>query len=139
MAVRTIRELMTRASVISVSPETSLRAAAKTMAHHRIGAIVVMDEGSLVGVFTERDLLTRVVADDVDIDETAIREVMTSSVVTLGFDASANDALRLMTQVGIRHIIVEEGGVVYGMVSLRDFVGAELQMADQRWHEQADS
>lgn len=136
---RSLRDLMTRFSVVGVDPGASVREAAKTMADNHVGAIVVFDNDAMVGIFSERDLLVRVVAQGLDADAATVRDVMTANVVTLGPDASALDALRLMSQVGIRHLVVEEGGAVLGVVSLRDFVGAELQMVDGRWQRGDDS
>jgi CBS domain-containing protein len=98
---------------------------------HNVGALVVMEGDTLEGIFTERDVLTRVVAQDRDPDLTPLAEVMTTSLVTLGPDDWALDALRLMSEIGFRHIPVVEHGRVFGMISLRDFVGAELQQFQQ--------
>lgn len=97
------------------------------MADQGVGAVLVMDGTALQGIFTERDALNRVLAEERDPDATRIAEVMTSDLVTLGPKATAVDALRLMTEIGFRHLPVVEEDHIYGIISLRDFIGAEFQ------------
>ncbi len=101
------------------------------MVEHHIGAVLVMAEGQLQGIFTERDALIRVLARDKNPDETEISEVMTRNLVTVLPETTAVDALRLMNEVGFRHLPIVEGGNVHGIISLRDFIGAEFQLAGE--------
>ncbi len=103
------------------------------MAEQGVGAVLIMAGEDIEGIFTERDALKRVLAEGRDSDATTLAEVMTRGMVTLDPDAFALDALRLMSEVGIRHVPIVDQGKVTGMISLRDFVGAELQQAGRRW------
>jgi CBS domain-containing protein len=94
------------------------------MAHRRIGAAMVLSEGHLVGIFSERDLTHRVVAPGLDPDTTRVAAVMTSNPVTIGPRDNASDALELMRTHGFRHLPVVDDGRAVGMVSVRDLYDA---------------
>ncbi len=128
MRHRSIAQLIKR-QVIHLAPSASVREAAQLMSENHIGALLVMDEGRLAGIFTERDALSRVLAEGRDPDSTPLSEVMTRDLVMLGPQAEATLALHVMNEVGLRHLPVVENDKVYGMISLRDFVGFELPLA----------
>ena len=128
MSQRSIAQLIKR-QVIHLAPSASVREAAQLMSENHIGALLVMDEGRLVGIFTERDVLNRVVAVGRNPDSTPLSEVMTRDLVVLGPQAEATLALHVMNEVGLRHLPVVENDEVYGIISLRDFVGFELHLA----------
>ena len=130
MRHRTIGQLITRKEVVHLPRSATVREAGQIMAEQRIGAVLVLDDGALAGIFTERDALYRVVAAGLDPATTALDQVMTRDLVTLGPEASTIDALRLMTEVGFRHLPILDGERVHGIISLRDFVGAEFQQVD---------
>ena len=96
------------------------------MAEHRIGSVMVLEHGKLVGIFTERDCLNRVVAADVDPDTTELSAVMTRRVLTITPDHLLVNALHRMHDNGFRHMPVVENGVPVGMVSVRDALGSDL-------------
>ena len=127
MKHREVGMLITRNDMVCLPATATVREASRLMAEQRVGAVLVMEQNSLQGIFTERDALTRVLAEARDPDATPLAEVMTETLVTLGPKASAVDALRVMTEVGIRHLPVVEEDHLYGIISLRDFVGAEFQ------------
>ncbi len=129
MTDRFVRDLIKRPTAIHIGPDAMVREACTLMAEHGIGAVLVMRDETIEGIFTERDALNRVLAEGRDPDETRVGAVMTPEPVTLGPEATAVDALRLMTQIGFRHLPIVEQGRVYGIISMRDFVGAELQQA----------
>ena len=129
MAMRSIRDVIKRRDIVRLTGDVSVREACRLMAESRVGAILVMAGDDLLGIFTERDALNRVLAAGLDADATAVAEVMTANPVTLAPDAAAIDALRLMHDVGFRHLPVVEQGHGYGVISVRDFIGAELQLA----------
>lgn len=110
---------------ISLGPESTVRDAALLMEQHNIGAILVTEGKVLVGIFTERDLVCRVVAKTLDPAATALSAVMTKDPDTVGPDTKALDALRKMEDGGYRHLPVTKGGRVLAVVSRRDFFGAE--------------
>ena len=130
MTFRTIRQLVTRPQAVSLRPSATVAEACQVMRDHRIGAVLVVDDDRLEGIFTERDAVFRVLAEGLEPDQTRLDQVMTSELVTLGPEASAVDALRLMSEIGFRHLPIVEAGRVQGVISLRDFVGAELQQVD---------
>lgn len=99
------------------------------MADQGVGAVLIVEGSTLQGIFTERDALNRVLAAERDPDTTQLFEVMTEQLVTLGPSAAAVDALRLMNEIGFRHLPVVEDDHIYGIISLRDFIGAEFQQA----------
>ncbi len=129
MAYRTVSQLIHRRDVVALGIAASVREICHLMAEQRVGAALVIEDGVLKGIFTERDLLTRVVAAGVDPDRTSVAEVMTPNPVTVEPQLTAVDALRLMTEIGFRHLPIVESGHLHGVISLRDFIGAEFQMA----------
>ena len=132
MTGRTVAELITRREVVSLPGDATVRKASQVMAEHHIGAVLVMEGTVLEGIFTERDAVIRVLAEGRDPDATQLSDVMTRDVVTLGPGAAAVDALRLMSQIGFRHLPVMEGDRVRGIISIRDFVAAEMQQVKQK-------
>ena len=90
-----------------------------------------MDEDRLEGIFSERDAVFRVLAEGLDPGQTRLDQMMTREPMTLGPETTAVDALRLMSEIGFRHLPIVEAGQVQGVFSLRDFVGAELQQVDR--------
>lgn len=129
---RPISELLRKRGVIVYTgPQTTVREAAGTMSQHNIGSVMVMDdEKNVLGIFTERDLLNRVVADDRDPAETQIQEVMTEDVIVVSGDTPRSDALNLMQEEHIRHLPVADEDELYGIVSLRDLLTFEQQMQE---------
>jgi CBS domain-containing protein len=102
------------------SPKQTVREAARIMAERNIGAILVLENARLVGVFSERDLLIRVVAAGLDPDTTPLSDVMTCDPDTLSPSADVRDALRLMVAHDYRHVPVVEGSRVVGIIAARD-------------------
>ena len=107
--------------IVTVGQLEPIAAAARLMRRHNLGALPVCDDtGRLRGVITDRDIVTRCVAGDLDPDETAIREIMSRGVTTCRPDDDADDALRIMSAGQIRRLPVIGGGRVVGMLSLAD-------------------
>ncbi len=129
MTYRTIRDVIKRIKIVRIGGDASVGEACRAMTENRVGAILVMDGETLEGIFTERDALNRVLAEGRDPETTRVSEVMTRDPVTLAPDAAAIDALRLMSEIGFRHLPIIENNRVYGVISIRDFIGAELQQA----------
>jgi CBS domain-containing protein len=129
MSQRRVRDIIVRRDVVQLRADASVRSACKLMSEQGVGAVVVMDGEIIEGIFTERDALKRVLADGRDPDTTTLEEVMSRDMVKLAPDDWAVDALRLMSQVGIRHLLVVDQEMLIGIISLRDFVGAEFQLA----------
>lgn len=110
--------------VIKLPAHATVTTAAKLMAEHNIGAIMVSDQNRLKGIFTERDLARRVIALGLNPDQTTLGEVMTSNPITLQQGESVTNALELMNRHHIRHLPIEEDGEIVGMVSIRDLFNA---------------
>jgi CBS domain-containing protein len=120
MAKRRVREIINRDRPLVGRPEDTVQAAAARMAAHRCGSILVCEGGELRGIFTERDLLARVVAEGHDPARTRLAEVMTPDPDTIGAAEPVAEAVRRMDEGCYRHLPVLEGGRVVGVVSLRD-------------------
>jgi CBS domain-containing protein len=118
--------------VISVSPRTSVREAAMTMAENDIGALPVIDGDVLVGIFTERDVMRRAVATVIDLDHTPVACVMTTNPHTISPDCSVVKALDLMVESRFRHLPVVDGGRVVGILSMRN-VPLSYRLLHENW------
>jgi CBS domain-containing protein len=120
-----IRGLPTLKPAICIDPSASLRAAVEEMNEHSVGCVLVVDatSGRLVGVLTERDLLTRVIPQQRDIDATKVKELMTADPECLTLDDGIAYALNKMSVGGFRHIpLVDAEGRPTGVVSMRNVV-----------------
>ena len=132
MPNRTLRQVVEGQTVVSAPADTTVRAAAITMARHKIGAILVVDDqGRLAGLFTERDVLNRVVAQGLDPDSTQLSTVMTAELQTASPDKPLAHALHMMFEGGFRHVPVVEDGRPVGMVSARNALGLEIQQFEK--------
>jgi CBS domain-containing protein len=125
---RTIRDIIKNQQPITAPASMSVRQAASVMKQRRIGAMMVVEAGKLVGIFTERDALNGVVAEGLDPQTTTLAEVMTHNPQTVSPDATFNAALELMHDGRFRHVPVVDNGVPVGMISVRDAMGSELEM-----------
>lgn len=124
---RTIRDIIEQQQLVTAPPTMPVSEAAQVMKQRRVGAMMVVEAGALVGVFTERDALNRVVAEGRDANVTTLAEVMTHNPKTVSASASFNAALELMHEGRFRHVPVVEGGRPVGMLSVRDALGPELE------------
>jgi len=118
-----VRELLERKGphVLTVGPAASVLQAAVLMNEHRVGSLVAVEDGRVVGMFTERDVLRRVVGDGKDPEATKVGQVMTSKVVCCDADADLDEVATLMKNRRIRHVPVCNGsGKLLGMVSIGD-------------------
>lgn len=126
MATRLIRDVIKHRAVVTMPPQASVRDAAREMSKLRIGAVVVVENGKLAGIFTERDGLFRVLADGLNPDTTLLEQVMTTNVTTISADKPLLSALHLMQENSFRHLPVVDGGMPKGMLSIRDALDYEL-------------
>lgn len=123
-----------REGLVTARPDETVRDAARRMAEHSCGSVLVMaPDGGLGGIFTERDLLVRVVAAGLDPAGTPVSDVMTAGPETIGAEAPVRDAVRRMDEGAFRHLpVVGEDGRVVGVLSIRDVPVLELgRMADE--------
>jgi CBS domain-containing protein len=107
-------------SVFSVSPTVTIAEAVAEMNRQRVGCMLVLDGGRLVGVFTERDVLKRVVGAGVDPKHTRVAEVMTANVITIPPTATVEQAMVIFTEKRCRHLPVLEQGELVGAISIGD-------------------
>lgn len=122
-----VRDVMTQATVTE-TPQDSLRSAAERMWRQQTGSLLITDQGQLMGIITERDLL-RAVALGADPDKTTVDDAMTAEVFTVAPDMPLQEAAREMAARWIRHLPVVEAGNLLGVVSMRDVTGVFAAMA----------
>lgn len=122
-----VRRFMETAKRISASPQTTVAEVSRLMLEQGIGTIVVVENGLLIGVFTERDAVLRVIAQGIDARSVSVGEVMTGQPLTVDADATFGHALVLMHEHGLRHLPVVEDGRLIGIVSGRDALDPQLE------------
>lgn len=105
-----------------VSPADSVFDALKLLAEYEVGALMVMAQGRLVGVLSERDYTRKVALQGRSSRDTTVAEIMTRSVVVVGPQTGTKDCMAIMSQKRIRHLPVVEGDTVLGMISIRDIM-----------------
>jgi CBS domain-containing protein len=122
-----------RSPLVTAKPEATIMEAVRVMAQQSIGAIAVTDGKRLVGVFSERDLMLRVVVEKRDPERTRVRDVMTSPVETIRRDSTADEALKVMLERHIRHLpIIDRDGSLCGMISMRSILHDKVEdLTDQ--------
>ena len=133
MIERTVSESLIRQPVLSAAPHSTVFEAACRMTKANCGSVLILDDsGALRGIFTERDLMTRVVAKSLPPERTPLSDVMTPNPHVISPQTRVHEAVYLMKQAGIRHLpILSAEAVVIGVFSIRDALPAELTDADQ--------
>ena len=126
MSIRSIRSIVAGQTPISAAKTTTVVDAARLMKQQNIGALLVLDSSRLIGIFTERDALFRVLAAGRDPNATQLGDVMTAQPQTIGPDEPFVHALRIMHEGKFRHMPVVEFGRPLGMVSVRDALDDDL-------------
>jgi len=124
--MKSIRSIIGTRDTVTVDPLTSVLDAARLMSERQIGAVPVVDGERLVGIFTERDVMSRIVAEARDSRATPVREVMSTELVVAEFGESCEACLSRMQQARVRHLIVLDRGRLAGIVSVRDLLAADL-------------
>lgn len=122
-----IKNLMESKKLIKLEPQTMVIEAAKRMADNNAGAVLVVDGTQLLGIFTERDAVFRVLAKGLDAKATALRDVMTASPATLPAHSTYGHALLMMHEKGFRHVPVVEDGKVIGVITARNAMDPALE------------
>ncbi len=113
--------------VYSASPDESVEAVAARLAEKRIGALPVIEQGKVVGIFSERDVIYGLAAHGAAMLSKPVGEVMTAPAITIEADCPALSALSLMTRRRIRHLPVVENGQLIGFVSIGDLVKYRIE------------
>jgi CBS domain-containing protein len=129
MAMRTVRQLLEAKApeVHAIAPDAPVIDAIRLMAEKRIGAVVVMQAGRLVGILSERDYARKIVLQGRSSKDTPVRDIMTSDVISVGLNDTADRCMQLVTDKRIRHLPVLDGGNVLGVVSIGDLVKAVIE------------
>jgi CBS domain-containing protein len=118
--------------VVSVPTTATVMEATKAMVDGKVGAAIVVEEGRLAGIFTERDVMARVVMKRLNPESTPVTEVMTKSVVTVREDTDRSSVLHLMNEHHVRHLpVVDAQGRVVSVLSMRHLLRAAVQDLEQ--------
>lgn len=128
--MKQIAELIEGQTLTVIEPGWTVRTAAQRMTERNIGAVAVVDQGALAGVFSERDIMARVVAKGLNPDDTSVDAVMTKDIVVAGPEENVDSAIQKMHSIGSRHLPVVANGKLVGMISIRDLL--EVDDAQQR-------
>lgn len=132
MPKRPIRQIIERDQLVAVPPSATVKDAVETMAGHCCGSVLVIEGDQVAGIFTERDLLLRVVAKGLAPEATPIDAVMTKSPDTIDADAPVADAIRAMDEFSYRYLPVLDAGRCIGVISTRHLpFGDVLDMKDE--------
>jgi CBS domain-containing protein len=109
-------------SIYSVSPDDTIRQALEVMALHNIGALLVLKEQKLVGIFSERDYARKVVLKGLSSNEAKVSDVMTSKLITINTKHSLDQCMQIMTDKHTRHLPIVNDTQVMGLISIGDVV-----------------
>jgi CBS domain-containing protein len=115
-------------NIFSVTPKTKVFEAIHLMASNRIGAVLVMDKDRIVGIFTERDYMNKIILEGRTSKETQVKDVMTSKVAFITPDVSIEEGLAVMTEKGCRHLPVLDNKELVGVVSMGDLVRKVIEV-----------
>ena len=142
MSERTVLQSMNRRHVVSLPPSASVHDAACTMTKANCGSVLIIDTaGTMQGILTERDLMTRVLARKLDASTTPVTQVMTRNPQCVGPETKVADAVLIMIERGFRHLpVVDTAGRVLGVISARDALPREVNTAADlaAFHEQVN-
>ena len=119
-------------TVLTVTTHAPISDAVHILNKHLIGAVVVLaDNGTVAGILSERDIVRHLADDPARLLSRAVREIMTTTVITCGRDTSISQLMEQMTQHRIRHIPIVENGELIGIVSIGDVVKRKIEEAEQ--------
>lgn len=122
-----LRNILQQREMFSIQRTNTVAEAAETMAGLNVGAILVLDGQRLCGIFSERDLMKRVVVPGLDPDRTVIDDVMSTGLATIEEGATVEAAMELMHEQKCRHLPVMRGSHVVGLISMRDLMDVEME------------
>ncbi len=122
--MKTIKQLLEYKGneILTISPEKTVYDAIKLMADHHIGSLMVMENGRLLGIITERDYSRKVILEGKSSPDTAVKDIMTKNVLCTKPDQTVEEAMALITEKRVRHLPVVEDSKVIGIISIGDLV-----------------
>jgi len=129
-----VRDIVDNRDLYQVAELETVAQVARRMAELHVGAILVLNGESLRGIFSERDLMKRVVLEHLNAETTPVRDVMTTDVVAIDELASLDEAMELMQSHNCRHLPVTRGSRVVGFLSMRDLMNYELALKTEELH-----
>lgn len=121
--------------MITISSEATVYQAVKIMAQNRVGAIVVVDEGSITGIWTERDLMYRVMDEDFNPKNEPISQSMSKSLISAKIDEQTYQLADKFLGRRVRHLLIEDGGEYIGILSAGDVMRANLQQRAEEYRD----
>ncbi len=125
-----LRNVLQQQNIVSAEPTATVYEVAALMARSQVGAVPIVADERLIGIFSERDLMTRVVVPQLDPQTTPVSEVMTNEVVTASLQEHVDGCIDKMKAIGCRHLPVVAEGRIIGMLSMRDLLRDELKEQD---------
>jgi CBS domain-containing protein len=125
--MRKLREIMRAGFLFMVQRDATVREAVQVMTDNNVGIVLVLEGERLVGVFSERDVVRRVVDRGLDPDRTPVGDVMTTEIVVGDPEEDYQSAMRKMDQASIRHLLVVKGAEMLSMISIRDLIRVDVQ------------
>ena len=125
--MKKVRDIMRYGFLFTVQRHATVAEAVRVMATHNVGIVTVLDGDKLAGVFSERDVVRRVVNAGLDPARTPVGDVMTTDLVVADADEDYQSAMRKMDQANIRHLLVVSEGRILSMISIRDLMRVEIQ------------
>jgi CBS domain-containing protein len=124
--MKRLREIMREGFLFAVRKDATVTEAARTMAENNVGIVAVLEDDRLIGVFSERDAVRRVIDKGLDPARTAIEQVMTRDVLVANEHEDYQKAMRTMDQANIRHLPVVRDNQVVSMLSIRDLIRVDM-------------
>src|SRR5262245_61809475 len=124
--MKKLRDIMRSGFLFTVQKDATVSEAVRLMVDHNVGIVIVIDRDRLVGVFSERDVVRRVLHQGLDPATLPVSEVMTPNVVTADAEMDYESAMSAMDEAGIRHLLVTSGSKMLSMISIRDLTRAVL-------------
>jgi CBS domain-containing protein len=121
-----IKEILSDRELYTVNKGTTIRNAVMYMAEKKVGLVPIMEDGKLVGVFSERDLVRRVIAQNKSLDETKVEDVMSTKLVIADMNEANESVLAKMKEANTRHILIIENEKLIGVLAMRDLLELDL-------------
>ena len=129
--MKTLRDIMRSGFLFTVQKKVMVSEAIRLMADHNVGIVIVLDGSRLAGVFSERDVVRRVLHQGCDPARTRLGDVMTGCVITGDAEMDYESAMRAMDDAGVRHLLVTSGPRMLSMMSVRDLMRAAIRDRDE--------